>query len=313
MKPITALFFVLLTLQSGLVEAGMETLLFSKAVPKAHKLQILKDLEILKSLNLEEDESSAQTKHLLGLDNLSVHTMEDWLSERVKVIIDEKAFSFLNFSFNKSISIERENVNYPNLLQGQKEIEKEKSLEASEEDEEAYTVMTNIGSGLYLTGKKEKRLYRMKVSTGIFKSQTITIDSPRVGIIQIGQGLFDSRFNINNSNPNAISNSLHRLGVLFHEARHSDGNGESLAFAHVICPKGHDYEGYMACDSVPNGAYAINAAVIKEFIKACQDDCTEREREILLLTALDAENRVLKKTYKDLSPRLYNSLPEFIQ
>lgn len=290
----------------------MEGLLFSRKVPKAAKLQILKDLEVLKNLNLQEDESTSETQKLLGLDNLSAESLEDWLSERVKVIIDEKAFSFLNIPFNRSISIEKENVDYPNPFQAPQTKNEESEVDSDEENN-SYTVMTNIGSGLYLTGKKEKRLYRMKVSTALLKSQTITIDSPRAGIIQIGEGLFDSRFNINNSEPDAVSNSLHRLGVFFHEARHSDGNGESLAFTHVVCPKGHDYEGYMACDSTPNGAYAVNAAVIKEFIKACQDDCTEREREILLLTALDAENRVLTKSYKGLSPRLYNPLPEFLQ
>lgn len=291
----------------------MDSLVFSSAVPKKHKQQILNDLEVLKNLDFSNNEKDLQTLKMMGLETLDAESLEEWLSERMKFIVTDKAFKFFKISLNKKIKTEREDVDYPNpqlpsVLKSQSEFEN------TEEDGESYTVMTNIGAAIYLDGKKERRIYRMNLSTGLFRSETITIDSPRVGIIQIGEGLFDRRFNINNSNPSAVSNGLHRLGVFFHEARHSDGHGESLAFVHTICPKGHDYEGLAACDSTPNGAYGVSAGVVKELLNTCNDElCTEREREILRLTILDSENRILNKSYKHLPSQNFNPNPESLQ
>lgn len=291
----------------------MDSLVFSSAVPKKHKQQIINDLEVLKSLDFESIGPDLSTKRILGLETVDAQSLEDWLAERMKFIVTDKAFKFFKVSLNKKIKIEKEDVDYP-YPQLPSAISSQNESENTEEDNDSYTVMTNIGAAIYLDGKKERRLYRMKISTGLFHSETITVDSPRVGIIQIGEGLFDRRFNINNSNPSAVSNSLHRLGVFFHEARHSDGHGESLAFVHTLCPKGHDYEGLAACDVTPNGAYGTSAGVVKELLKTCTDDlCTEREREILRLTILDSENRILNKSYKHLPANSLNSNPEKLQ
>lgn len=65
-------------------------------------------------------------------------------------------------------------------------------------------------------------------------------------------------------------NTLERLYLLIHEARHSDGEG----YDHVKCPKGFkfisatqpalDLEKEMACDDTPEGAYAFQAAFLFE-------------------------------------------------
>lgn len=313
MRTKSALFLILCFIYSTLAWAGMDSLVFSNTVPKKQKEQILNDLEVLKSLDFKSFETDSATQRMLGLLSIDALSLEDWLSERMKFIVTDKAFKFFKVSLNKKIKTEKEDVDYPNpklpsLINQQSESEN------SDEGDNSYTVMTNLGAAIYLDGKKERKLYRMNITTGLFRSESITIDSPRVGIIQIGEGLFDRRFNINNSNLSSVSNSLHRLGVFFHEARHSDGHGESLAFVHTLCPKGHDYEGLAACDSIPNGAYGISAGVVKELLKTCTDElCTEREREILRLTILDSENRILNKSYKHLPAESLNPNPEKLQ
>lgn len=255
----------------------------SHSLNKQLRKQITKDLTALNLLSLQNDASPA---------------LEEWLFERVKYIVDEKAFSLFRLPLlNKTVTIEREDVDYPHIVPQNipfgNDTAGEISNEENSQDESAVTVMTNLGAALYLQGKKERVLYRMKIPTSFLKSVTVSLTSPRAGIIQVGAGLFDRRFTINNQNPDSIANSINRLGVFFHEARHSDGQGASLAFTHVRCPRGHDLEGMYACDLNSNGPYSIGAKIVKDLIKACGDECTQREKEILLLTALDSQNRVV--------------------
>lgn len=265
--------------------------------------------ELVLSHSLNKQIRKQITKDLRVLRSLDQIALEDWLFERVKYVVDEKAFSVFKLPvLGKAVSIEREDVEYPHSDSLYKQ-ENEKEISEDREntrDESAVTVMTNLGAALYLQGKKERVLYRMKIPTSLFKSETVSLTSPRAGIIQVGAGLFDRRFTINNQNPDSIANSINRLGVFFHEARHSDGQGSSLAFTHVRCPRGHDLEGMYACDLNANGPYSIGARVVKEMIKACGEDCTQREKEILLLTALDSQNRVLSK-------QLWTETPEFLE
>ena len=180
-------------------------------------------------------------------------------------------------------------------------------------EEENLTVMTNIGTALYFNGKTKHQLLSFNLATGFLKSSSILINSPRAGIIQIGAGLFDRRFNINNNNIGSVANSINRLGTLFHEARHSDGHGESLGFAHAVCPKGHDLEGLNACDESLNGSYSVGAKAVNEMIDACQDECSARELEILKLTVLDSYNRVLPLTYKGEASTFWEATPEYLE
>lgn len=279
------LFWTLLTslLFSRAFALNGRELQFSRGVNNKHQEILLQDLERLDRLNLDARE------------------MLEWLEERVHYIVDQKTFKTSRWYLGKQLFVVGTDINYPfnqkAALSGT-----ELLSQIEEENENAVTVMSNVGAAVYIQGKNERKLYQMKIPTALFKTENVLVDSPRAGVIQIGPGLFESRFNINNANPDSVANSIHRLSVLFHEARHSDGHAESLGFVHVRCPKGHDYEGLYACDAYQNGAYAISAQVTEKMLNACNDQCSTREEEILKLVILDAKNRIMGKTFGNPSP-----------
>jgi hypothetical protein len=150
------------------------------------------------------------------------------------------------------------------------------------------TIMSNTGVLLYLNGKINGMLIGMNMP-GLPK---IPVTSPRVGILQIGRGLFSMGRTKNNTLE--LDSSLMRVSTLFHEARHSDGNKKSLGFLHAICPAGHDYAGYAACDFNLNGSYSVGYEVGKVVAENCAA-CTVAQREALRLDYLDSYSRVIQK------------------
>ncbi len=154
---------------------------------------------------------------------------------------------------------------------------------------ESSVVMSNLGASLYFRAKQANSPGSFQVANG----PLLSVNSPRVGIIEAGSGLFRGPFANENVNTSAPSSRIYRLGTIFHEARHSDGNGISLAFFHEKCPAGHIYENQAACDHNLNGPYTIGGNTILAMEKSCQN-CSEQEREILRLSALDSFSRIIR-------------------
>lgn len=278
---------------STMVNASDITL--SKSIKSELRGKIENDLNVLNNLKFSSDTSN-ETLKLMGLGTLNSQTASDWLGERVNYVIEENALSLLKLLVKKVIFVERNYVTFPNANVLPYSLDPKNK--AMNEEGGGVTVMSNIGAGLYLGGKQESMLYGMKISRGLLKKPIkVVVESPRAGIIQIGEGLFVSQLTVNNQNQNALANSINRLGTFFHEARHSDGNGESLAFAHSPCPTGHDLAGAYACDENLNGPYTVGAAMTTEMLKSCGDACSERDKEILKLIILDSQNRVMKTTH----------------
>ncbi|NOT78385.1 MAG: hypothetical protein HOP07_05215 [Bacteriovoracaceae bacterium] len=274
----------------GQVSMASEIIL-SKAIKPKLRDGINRDLEVLSNLKFTE-ETSEETLKVLGLEKLNSVTAKNWLETRVNYVIEENALSVYKLLVKKTVFVERKGVTFPNADIVPHALEFNAETEA---EDEGVTVMSNIGAGLYMAGKKESQVYGLKISKGFLKKPIKALaESPRVGIIQIGEGLFHKELTINNENPNAISNSLNRLSTFFHEARHSDGNAKSLAFAHSRCPESHDYAGVHACDENRNGPYTVGAVMMKELIKSCGDDCSEREKEMLKIIAIDSLTRVIE-------------------
>lgn len=268
------------------------------------RVKLERDLSVLSELKFSSTTSNS-TLNLFKVDKLSSENIKQWLEDRVHYVIEEKAFSVLKLLVKKVVFIEKENVQFPHKNEIPFALDPTHSSIMDSEDE-GVTVMSNTGAGLYLAGKKDNIVYGLKISRGLLKAPLKPVaESPRVGIIQIGEGLFGRQLTINNDNQESIANSINRLGTFFHEARHSDGHGVSLAFAHSICPKGHDLENLAACDENLNGPYAIGAAITLEMIKACGDECTPREKEMLTINALDSLSRVLKTTNKSKKPTTF--------
>ena len=158
-------------------------------------------------------------------------------------------------------------------------------------------VMSNVGAGIYLDGKIKKSL----MSVNIPGVGDLKINSPRTGIFKVGEGMFKPLLNDPNSFDdgssislsNSFANSVWRLGIFFHEARHSDGNGISLTFPHAVCPPGTVYAGFNACDRNLNGPYTIGATFLKKSVDNCSK-CSSREKEALRNVYADSLSRVLK-------------------
>jgi len=282
-------------------------IILSKSIKPKLRSGIEHDLNVLMNLKFNEP-TSPEILSVMNLDKITNDALKGWLEERVNYVIEENALSDLKLKLKKVVFVERENVIFPTNTTTTKNSDPKAELEA---EDDGFTVMSNTGAGLYLAGKRESKVYGLKISQGFFKKPIKALaESPRVGIIQIGEGLFARQLTINNENPNALANSLNRLATFFHEARHSDGNAESLAFIHSPCPRGHDYEGVLACDENLNGPYSVGANVLKEFIKTCSTDCSEREKEMLLIIALDSYGRVLKTNSKGLKTTSWDATPE---
>ncbi|MBC7714388.1 MAG: hypothetical protein H7177_13670 [Rhizobacter sp.] len=285
----------------------------SRGIKSDLRDKIERDMNILDNFKFSSN-TEARTLAIMGVSTLNAQTAGDWLNTRVNYVIEENALSTLKLLLKKTIQVEREGVSFPNagILPYSLDPQNNAStLFDAKNNEDGVVVMSNIGSGLYMAGKNDGKVYALKVSRGLLKKATkVVVESPRAGIIQIGEGLFMKEITVNNDNPNSIANSINRLGTFFHEAKHSDGNGSSLGFAHSKCPTGHDLAGAYACDENENGPYSIGAAMTKEMLKSCDDTCTPREKEILKVIILDSESRVMHTTRRGSPATDWDSTPE---
>ncbi len=208
----------------------------------------------------------------IGLTDFSHDSLKGWLGDRVKAVVGEK--------FDQTAHLYgKQNFKYtPQVF-----------------EETVYLMMKNLGSGLYITGKSKKILLAVEV-----KGQKIILDSPRAGILQIGEGLFSQKTIGARGNKDNLASSFRRLQTLFHEARHSDGNGKDLAFQHVNCESG-TYIGKPACDRFSNGPYTVGRIMLERFLPLC-DECTESEKEGIEILIADLRTRILKKEVGDARP-----------
>jgi len=253
----------------------------SSKIKNSQEKAIERDFKTLSEFKFSE-EGSEDTLFYFGIQSLTNEDLEEWLDARVSWIIPETEPKNLKL-------IEGGSAAYPD--NGMPIIE----MPSVKPSGKGVVVMSNIGTALYFSGKQSKQKVGLKIKTSLFKREKVMIDSPRTGVIMIGEGLFMRRLQINRQKDESVANSLGRLQTFFHEARHSDGHGKHLGFFHAVCPKGHDYAGVNACDRNMNGPYNIGSSLMKEFIKNCED-CTESEKEVMKLVWLDSLNRVIKDT-----------------
>ena len=163
-------------------------------------------------------------------------------------------------------------------------------IDSAASSDKTEVVMSNVGAALYLLGKTspDKQLHQLA-----FDSQQIQITSPRTGILKIGPGLFhDFKVKLQN-----VALDIYRVSTLFHEARHSDGHGETLGFLHSKCPAGSDYAGLSACDGSTNGPYTVGALVMKTMKDSCVT-CTPLSNKFLEIMYLDESSRVIHYKYQ---------------
>lgn len=284
-KALSALFML------PLAASAME---FSAKLPE-NQLQYMKsDLDLLQNTNLVVRDAEEFGK-VFGLENANTPMIQKWLEERVKYIVAEE------FDYKKDTVELSGRLIAPNYVFPQMDPVKPKPADDKEEEQAAkkgITVMANMGAFVYLLNKFS---FGSGAKALVFENESgeeslIPIDSPRIGLVQVGEGHFMERLQINKENLDASANGYQRLATLFHEGRHSDGNGKGLSFLHGNCPLGHYFEGVPACDKNLNGPYTVGAIILKTFVDSCED-CSDVEKEKMRLRFLDSYGRVVS-TYE---------------
>ena len=265
---------------------GME---LDSAVPAEQARSIQNDLALLGRLHYREGASAQETRKLLHIKgDVNGSSLSHWLNERVALVVSEQ------LDLEHSLVVAPGKAVYPEAdrfpqLDPPKNKPESAPAPSDAPQRKPVIVMANLGSAFYLMAKQNKVLIGLKKTAG----GVLPLVSPHGGFIQIGEGLFLKAFQVNPDGQDAPANSISRLSTFFHESRHSDGHGETLGFMHAICPEGHAYAGYPACDRNLNGPYTVGAQMLKTLAESC-DQCSVREKTILKMIEADSRSRILK-------------------
>ncbi len=272
--PFLLLFSAISTGYAAEKFAGIQ---FDSSVPNSQMNSMKEDLKYL----FKSSSQNEELKQILETNNTSGAVLYNWIYNRIKYIIGESYViggrNFLSRGLFWS-GFKFPNTPLPVIDRG------------NNENFGSAVVMSNIGANLYYSGKKFNELKGIRLD-----GEKVYAKSTRVGILQIGEGLFSNITAINQIE-NSEANKIQRLGTLFHEARHSDGQGRHLGFLHKKCPMGHDFSGLFACESYGNGAYKTGALTRKAFLQDCRT-CTIEDKTKLEASIADALSRVVFRSH----------------
>lgn len=259
------------------------------AVPADQARSIQNDLAVLGRLHYREGVAAQEIRKLLHIKGaVNGSSLSNWLSERVALIVSDE------MDFEHSLVVAPGKAVYPEAdrfprLDTPKAKPESGPAPSDAPSKKPVIVMANLGSAFYLMAKQKGVLIGLRKTAG----GVLPLVSPHGGFIQIGEGLFLKSFRVNPDGQDAPANSISRLSTFFHESRHSDGHGETLGFMHALCPEGHAYAGYPACDRNLNGPYTVGAQMLKTLAESC-DECSVREKTILKMIEADSRSRILK-------------------
>ena len=259
---------------------------YAKSVPAEQKKLLTQDMFFLANQPYQAD---AKLMQLMGIGASDGLTILNWVDNRVNHIVPE------DFKLEENIYVVNENfypqpAELPKLPTSAKNPEDDNNSGGSggdgggDDSGKVQTVMSNVGGAIYLSGKMGHSMLGFKVD-----DKKIEVTSPRIGILKVGSGLFATEDLIGLPADTAMARYF-RLMTLVHEARHSDGRGESAGFLHAICTSGR-LEGYAACDANSNGPYTIEGQFVKVAAKNCKT-CRPEEIEMLNTLAADSFGRI---------------------
>lgn len=240
---------------------------FDASVPSDHRAAIYDDLTMLQGSSFDGYAASLrqQALQVMGTDDLAGPTLSRWFLERVRLMLGE--------SFDwKQKSVQLSSVTNSPFL------DEEPRTNAT------VTVMFNLGAHLYLEAARSGLYYGVQTESGFYQ-----VTTPRVGLVQIGQGMFSDN-QISGSPRESQPNRFLRLAVMFHEARHSDGNNADAGFPHAKCTSG-SYANRYACEGYSNGPYAVQAYAAAVFALSCTQ-CTQSEYQTMLAFIGDYASRL---------------------
>jgi len=253
---------------SGNGSTGPLGIVFDSSVPADQKNYLIGDIELVSSLNMSVNRHQQYVSYV-GVSDFSAASLASWLQARTKLIVGE------SFDYERA-AVPGENRSYnPQVL-----------ADNYDAVGKIQTVMFNLGAYIYLNGKSSSKLYNIQLGTGSYP-----VLSPRVGIFQIGEGMFQAN-SIKGSPVESMANRLLRAAVFFHEARHTDGNGTFAALPHAKCTEG-DYKGYSSCENNLNGPYVVEALVLSQFYDNC-NECSTSERDSMRAFIADNLSRLLQ-------------------
>lgn len=257
---------------------------FHEDLEGAEKKFIVNDLKWLQGLKLKSSTLKSASV-ILGQEILSGQDLHDWLLTRVRRL----TYSVSEFDYElKSINPDVK-IKYPLADQGpQLETPWGSTFNLpTTGPDRIRRYANNISSSVYGEAKGYQEHLKIDDIPGL---GVVQINSPRTGIININFALFDPNFYGHPVSNDSLAARIFRLSTLFHEARHSDGQGVSLSFPHSLCPKGHRFEGLASCDETKNGSYAVGRVVMQILLDSTELDANEKE--FLKAHLLDWDNRL---------------------
>ncbi len=280
---------------------GAVSLQYGSSMPPEQIDRLNKDLQALSSMSFAD--ASGELQRIMKLPDTKAASLESWLAERARFVVGEKfeiASAIVPVERIQVASIARRRMDPLSALSNLSAVAGTSALTpepvvpggttGTAPEREARVIMSNLGAGLFSMGKQNGFVLGVKLEG----ESGVVLRSPRVGLFQVGEGLFqtlDPRLPAS-----ALADFVHiafRMQTLFHESRHDDGNNSSLAFGHVACPSGHNLEGLPACDTPSNGPYRIGAMFLKGLIEGCGTNCPAGIREVLTMLYADNVGRIL--------------------
>jgi hypothetical protein len=235
------------------------------SLPSEHQAIVDADLKVLGGLPLSQGDTS-----VLEVSEFSGRGFTSWLSPRVKYVIGK--------NYNYATNLPEPSGSYYTYYS---RTGSTLGQELQREDMST-TFAMNVGATIHSASKTSRVTYTMQVA-----GDSVSITSPRSGII----GLYDSLFNgsriIKSSSVTALANSLIRLMTVMHEGRHGDGNGANATFPHTSCQKSSS----RICDASLNGPNGVSKAFITYGAAICTS-CTDRERQGLNAVLGDVSSRI---------------------
>lgn len=313
---------LILFASSSQASAAVE-LKYSQSVTEAQRALLNSDIAKIQTVKFSDE--TGETQRILKIPDLSAGSFEVWLSDRIRYVIDEahplnsltlRALARAEYpDVTPTVSASPAEVaelgtnairflpNSENGVDGVRQVSGDSgtrgggapSTQSSPQAEARPTIiMGNIGAALYLKGRQNQVL----VGLNIRGQGLVPVVSPRVGLLQIGEGLFTPMSSkMTQKVVKDFAHSMFRLTTLFHEARHSDGNSkvdsDQLAFFHETCPDGHDFAGFPACDLASNGPYRVGSLVMKAILDGCDESCSARDQELIAVMYMDSISRIL--------------------
>lgn len=263
---------------------------FDSSLPALQTHALKNDLTYLFQTSYDHVDPDLQI--VTGMPSVDGPHMYNWLYNRVKYIIGEDYHIW-----HRRNALTRRWHKFPNTPLPP-------FMTKSLESFYGVVIMSNTGAELYLRGKRDKILRGIKLDR-----KDVYATSPRVGILQVGAGLFRESFQIN-TELNSEANKIKRLATLFHEARHSDGHSEHIGFHHDKCPSGHPLSGLNACETSANGAYTTEAVATKTLLLNCHS-CSQEDTTKLQAAVADAYSRVILVSHMKTEAQLLQEIEAY--